>query len=207
MTDSALRQAERAWRRSGAPSDEITYLAARLRTGQISRDRLDLAAYCGHVGAQQLLAGEMSWWVVYNAHGHRVSPHIPGFDDAWVRGLVRWGHEVTVRASVAAAWTAFLSLLCFECRRVGFKRLDCRLCLSTTVIGARRVIEAAEVWLTCPCDLHVHEWNREWLANNAHGWLPPVWEGIVWIIVAGRAAGEDAVRGSISRALIPWALA
>lgn len=52
MTDSRLSRLERAWEASGSAIDEAAYLRERVRTGDLSRDRLDLAAYCGNQGAR-----------------------------------------------------------------------------------------------------------------------------------------------------------
>ena len=42
-----LRELERRWRETGAVEDEARYLAERLRTGRLSRERLALAASLG----------------------------------------------------------------------------------------------------------------------------------------------------------------
>lgn len=55
MTDEGLRALERRWSETGAVADEAAYLGACVRTGSLTREQLDLAAYCGHEAA--LLAG------------------------------------------------------------------------------------------------------------------------------------------------------
>ena len=55
MSDSKLRELERRWREKGSVEDEITYLRERLRVGELTRERLELAAYCGHEGAKRAL--------------------------------------------------------------------------------------------------------------------------------------------------------
>jgi len=51
VTDSRLQDLERAWRASGAVDDEAAYLRERVRVGELNRQRLELAAWTGHVGA------------------------------------------------------------------------------------------------------------------------------------------------------------
>ena len=51
MSDSELRDLERRFRESGSSSDETAWLSARVRSGDLARDRLKLAAYCGHPAA------------------------------------------------------------------------------------------------------------------------------------------------------------
>lgn len=52
-----LRGLERRWKETGEPEDEAAYLLERLRTGGLSRERLDLATYLGGVGARLALDG------------------------------------------------------------------------------------------------------------------------------------------------------
>lgn len=48
MADADLRELERRWRASGASADEGAYLAGRVRAGDLSAWRLELARACGH---------------------------------------------------------------------------------------------------------------------------------------------------------------
>jgi hypothetical protein len=50
-SDSKLRDLERRWRRTGSVEDEAAYLIERVRVGDLTQERLDLAAYCGHEAA------------------------------------------------------------------------------------------------------------------------------------------------------------
>lgn len=52
MSEHQLRDFERQWRASGALNDEIKYLQARLRSGELSQKTLQLAAYLEHPAAQ-----------------------------------------------------------------------------------------------------------------------------------------------------------
>lgn len=49
--DASLQALERRWRQTGAAEDEARWLAARLRTGDLPRERLVFAADLGHQGA------------------------------------------------------------------------------------------------------------------------------------------------------------
>ncbi|MBX3468469.1 MAG: hypothetical protein KF878_16475 [Planctomycetes bacterium] len=51
MTDASLRELERRWRESGSLDDEVAWLAARRRSGELGRAHLELAAACGHRAA------------------------------------------------------------------------------------------------------------------------------------------------------------
>lgn len=53
MTDTRLQELERAWRASGSVEDEAAYLRERVRVGELTQERLELAAYCGHAGARR----------------------------------------------------------------------------------------------------------------------------------------------------------
>lgn len=51
--DRRLRELERRFNASGSPEDEVSYLRARLRSGNLERSRLRLAVYCRHEPAIQ----------------------------------------------------------------------------------------------------------------------------------------------------------
>lgn len=88
----ALERDARAWGGSGAE-----LLAARLREGAITRERLELAAYCGHEGAHALVGCQLKAACSCRGddptHGHgpfpaRAARAVP-FED-WCAGLSRW---------------------------------------------------------------------------------------------------------------------
>ena len=54
MTDTRLQRLKRAWEASGSVKDEAAYLRERVRVGELSQERLELAACCGHPGAIEL---------------------------------------------------------------------------------------------------------------------------------------------------------
>ncbi len=58
MSDTKLRDLERRWEETGSPDDEAAYLLERVRVGDLSRERLELAAYCGHEGARKVGASK-----------------------------------------------------------------------------------------------------------------------------------------------------
>ena len=58
MTDERLRNLQRRWQETGSVHDEAAYLLERVRVGNLSKERLELAAYCGHEGAREALGLE-----------------------------------------------------------------------------------------------------------------------------------------------------
>ncbi|MBX3467656.1 MAG: hypothetical protein KF878_12295 [Planctomycetes bacterium] len=55
MSDVRLRELEGRWRQTGAVEDEAAYLMERVRVGDLTQERLVLAASCGHEGALECL--------------------------------------------------------------------------------------------------------------------------------------------------------
>jgi len=53
VSDARLRELERRWKETGSVDDEASYLLERVRVGDLTRERLELAAYCGHQGARR----------------------------------------------------------------------------------------------------------------------------------------------------------
>ncbi len=87
MADLGLRELERRWQASGSPDDEARWLVARVRRGELDLGRVELAACCDHLAAAQAL----------HALGLAPSP------TSWVTDVRRWGDDVCVRATLAAA--------------------------------------------------------------------------------------------------------
>ena len=54
VSDQRLRELEAAWRASGSVEDEAEYLFERVRLGELSEERLELAALLGHEAARRL---------------------------------------------------------------------------------------------------------------------------------------------------------
>jgi hypothetical protein len=89
MSDQKLRDLERRFKETGSPDDEAAWLLERVRVGDLTRERLELAAYCGHEGARR-------------AVGIDTVPHPENLKD-WHEGLRRWGVEIQVRGGSIAA--------------------------------------------------------------------------------------------------------
>lgn len=51
MSDEKLRELERRWKETGAVEDEAAYLLERVRAGELTQERLELAARMGNRGA------------------------------------------------------------------------------------------------------------------------------------------------------------
>ena len=90
MSDGRLRELERAWRTSGAREDEVRWIEACVRAGELPPERVALAAYVGHEAAGQALG-----------------PDAPSGDAedlrSWVLGLMPWGKAACLRVALAAA--------------------------------------------------------------------------------------------------------
>lgn len=95
MTDSRLRNLERRWRDSGSLADEAAYLLERVRAGELQRDQLELAAYCGYVAAAMAI--------------REAAPPPPDDVVSWVEGFDRWGKPTYVRVAIAMADAALPS--------------------------------------------------------------------------------------------------
>src|SRR5581483_5364002 len=89
MSDTELRALERRWRETGALEDEVALLQARRRSGELTTERLELAAYLGSAAAPRIL-------------GREPTPPPANLANE-IKGLDRWGIPVAVRAAVAIA--------------------------------------------------------------------------------------------------------
>lgn len=114
MSDLRLRQLAREARACPSAETESALLRERLRTGELSLERLELAAYCGHEGAQATLDARIptlvtGLWLdedqrpVHTTKNSRI--------EEWVRGLSRWGTGVETMAAIAAANAGDLVLI------------------------------------------------------------------------------------------------
>jgi hypothetical protein len=54
-SDEKLRDLERTFRQTGSPDDEAAWLLERVRIGELTPERLELAAYCGHEAARRAI--------------------------------------------------------------------------------------------------------------------------------------------------------
>lgn len=89
MSDARLRGLERRWRETGVMADEATFLLERLRVGELTQERLQLAAYLGYEAAKVVLETD--------------APLVPEDSEDWVNGLKLWGKEACVRAAIVIA--------------------------------------------------------------------------------------------------------
>lgn len=88
MSDERLRELERRWTESGSVNDEAAYLKQRVRAGDLSQERLDLAAYCGREAALVALGANST---------------VEWDSKAWAEGLGRWGPSIVLRAQCLLA--------------------------------------------------------------------------------------------------------
>lgn len=112
---------------AGDRSAEVLLLRRRLRAGDLSPEGLSLAAFLGHPASRELLAPE--------------APEVPAGYQDWLEQLRPRGHEVVMRASVAAA------------RRVA--SLLAPLLRGSDAEHPQPILDAAEEALVCPCLPHV----------------------------------------------------
>jgi hypothetical protein len=54
VSDDRLRGLERRWRASGALDDEVAWLSGRVRAGDLTRERIQIAALLGHSAAREV---------------------------------------------------------------------------------------------------------------------------------------------------------
>lgn len=91
MSDERLRNLERRWKETGSVEDEAAFLLERVRAGDLTQERLELAAYCGLEGARAAVPGYSDPW-----------PPVDGQIWAWTEGVGAWGDVTLARAGVAA---------------------------------------------------------------------------------------------------------
>lgn len=92
MTDNAFLNARRRWLESGAPAEHGIFIRERMRAGELSLEKVRLAAYLGIRGASLALASQCP-------------PSPPPVEEVeWIGVLHdQWGTEALVRAAVAIA--------------------------------------------------------------------------------------------------------
>lgn len=88
MSDGQLHELERRWRETRSTPDETAWLRERVRAGQLSEARLELAASCGHPAAER-------------ACGISSASAAPGLGEM-LAGLARFGASESPVAAVAA---------------------------------------------------------------------------------------------------------
>lgn len=196
MGDARLRELERR-ARTGDPQAEAEQLLARVRSGTLSRERLELAAYCGHEGALAVAPPDpisLAWIS---------APSL----DRWLEGLTGWPWRevLLVRAARAASGLATEHALA-PLRGSGLMHFT----------PALRVEGACDEWLIQPTDERFGAWEAVWRSVEGHPWpwLPEPSTSLVpglgcaqrTIGAAARAVTGWGVRRRIERALTAWAL-
>ena len=162
MSDTDLRALERRARATGHVEDAAALLRARVRRGDLSPERLRLAAYAGDQAARAA-EGTLCSGGPKGGHTGYCDERcgVPTSLASHVAVLSRFGSigraaplrtaDVLVRAAVAAARAALTSWVAEACD--GECNMEDRDCPRTS--GPTRAVEAAEEWLACPCARHV----------------------------------------------------
>jgi hypothetical protein len=134
VADERLRLLARA--AQDDPSRSAELLVARMRRGDVTAERVELASFVGDTVARSVLgfAPPAETWF---RSDHELA--------VFVECLAKRGAEPLVRAACAAAWPAL---------RV-YDQFDV-----VSPFQASRAIEAAETWLGCPCESHAREAER-----------------------------------------------
>jgi hypothetical protein len=96
VTDSTLRELERQFRSSGSVEDEAAWLGARLRAGELSEERLRLAAYLGDEATLRVTSFEPPAnldALIARAHAGEFGKDVPGRVCLAVGGPFDQGNE------------------------------------------------------------------------------------------------------------------
>jgi hypothetical protein len=222
MSDAKLRDLERRWKETGTVEDEAAYLLERVRVGDLSRERLELAAYCGHEAARRAVGPTAA-----DAARHADTAE-------WYAGIRRWGTEPLARGAVAAvAWacTAYKSLrpddprcgLAIEAARRWCVRPDEAAC-TAALRASQEAVEAARdlhrvddephqrAYLAAESAAHVARACFVIGPSHRQGECPK--ELVLAVAYAERRIGHLAraqsspeVRRAITQAVTDWALA
>ena len=187
MTDTTTRQAERA--ALSDPAQRVKVLRDRMRRGDLSRERVELAAYCGN-GVAREVVGPMHD-ALPEVRGWTFTGGIPSLE-RWTKGLQRWGHTVQVRAGLAAAERAWWASGCDG--------------------NAAEALDAVQAWLDNPSEASRQRWEEA--AESAAGpgvrWiLRPSDDAMTLrarVKAAAKATSEEGVRKAMQAALTGWAL-
>jgi hypothetical protein len=228
VSDLRLREAQRR-ASTGGVADEAALIVERLRVGTLTRERLELAAFCGHAAAQAAL-GWPGDGQVWSARGWR--GNYEGDFGGWVRDLTTWVDAgpvpgwVLVYAASTAAEAAMPAARddeaerCHQCRRG-----ERHICDSDVCAGALGAIKA---WLRVPTPDYLETWRtlRSVVAGFDDGYTVPNVTERAWVPhpaildrstdsgwfeesvaeCARRFVGEPETRKAIQDALTLWAL-
>lgn len=135
MRDERLRELERRFRQGGGEEEEVAYLLARLRVGELPAARLRIAALVGYAPARRALESPDAPQVL----DHRTRRPIP--DDAgMLRELEQLSPEAVVRYGLAVTRN-----------RIGHVPIP------AAVLSLQAGLEVIEAWLTNPSEEHAGE--------------------------------------------------
>jgi hypothetical protein len=161
VSDARLRELERRWRETGRVEHEAAFLIERVRAGELGRETLEVAAYCGHQAARRAVETGLE------------TPH--ELRD-WIRGLLARGPHWLIRASLPLAHR--FRLRC-EVHPEGFGHVLPLLASS---------VKATEQWLRCPCRVHSRAaWRASEEAGDAIAPMSRLaweWCSAAWIVNA-----------------------
>lgn len=202
MSDTRRRSLERSAFLSGDPGDAARVLVEKLRRGELSRERVEAAAYAGHEAARLVLSPFPDDEHVSNGNPTACNPcmaldrrnytfvnggawhclkHATEHPDLslWLSGLgARFGVEAQVAAALGAARAALDPWEDADLAR-GAGELETEHGIYYIDRRPRMAIEAGEAWLARPCDKFAEK-TRRWAVDNfpAGGLTPPVfWWG------------------------------
>jgi hypothetical protein len=214
VSDERIRDLERL-AATGSIPHKTQWLVHRVRIGELSTDRLRLAAYLGDVAALAALTEEE----VHSPRTHELKymrrSNQPFRD--WVSGLAEaWPNpkEIAVRACMV--------LVRYHLRTVGFVRGELEAPKETVLA----VVSNAESWLSCPCWDHAeavfltgHELLLPypsclrflkravaWDTPRAHEWTDPARAIRDSAAVCAKLGSPEGVRRVLETELLAWAL-
>jgi hypothetical protein len=136
VADARLRALSRA-ADQGDVEARARLLALRLRTGDLERAALEVAAYVGDPAARLVLGPEAPDLPTVAIRSARAAPELN--QRRWITGLRAYGKPWLVRAALAVAHD----------RAGAWAEWD------AADERPRRALDSAAEWLACPCDEHV----------------------------------------------------
>jgi hypothetical protein len=101
MSDHRAREAKIRWERSGTPEDRLAWLTARVRAGELTESRLEVASWCGDAEAAQVLGGDWPELCRYWSAPEFATPALT----LWLPRLNAWHaeHLTGLRAACTAS--------------------------------------------------------------------------------------------------------
>lgn len=212
MADARSRLLARA-AASGDLQAEARALVERVRRGDLTQERLELAAYCGHEGAR-VACPEAGWsWPLLPSTFARHEQHEAFF--GFANGLQRWAFAKGVPGG-AAGWVLARAAL------AGCRAVVASLFQRNEPLGSPwvlEVLEAGEDWCDEPTSKNEDKWTIYYGCLVGEGPAVP-WSFVPPFEVANpssghfaecvmhqrREIGDQPVREGICSALTAWAL-